>query len=101
MSVLTIQFLIHARRLEFINTRVLVPRRHLALTSPLVGESDSPGSVCPDPEAWNLWILPGADQSGAVEVWIIGRPSRALSFQALDKLSSFPIVTREHLLYCS
>ena len=45
-----------------------------------MGVSHSPGSSCPDPGAWSLWILPIADQSGAAEARIIGRPSEALSF---------------------
>ena len=44
--------------------------------------SDSPGSSCPGFGAWSVWILPVADQSGAAEAWISGRPSEAPSFQA-------------------
>jgi len=29
-----------------------------------LGSSDSPESLCPDLEAWSLWILPVADQGG-------------------------------------
>ena len=43
--------------------------------------SDSSGSSCPGFEAWSMWILPVADQSGAAEAWIPSRPSWALSFQ--------------------
>ena len=43
--------------------------------------SDSPGSLCPDLGAWNLWILSVADQKCAAVAWIIGRSSEALSFQ--------------------
>ena len=33
-------------------------------------------------EAWSVWILPVADQSGAAEAWTPSRPSRVASFQA-------------------
>ena len=46
------------------------------------GSSDSPRSSCPGLRAWSLWILPVADLRGAAVAWIIGRPSRAPSFQA-------------------
>ena len=36
------QFSMHALELEFIDTRVLVPARHLAFTTPLVGEFQNP-----------------------------------------------------------
>ena len=39
------------------------------------GVSDSPGSACPDPRVWSLWILPVADQRCAAGAWIISRPS--------------------------
>ena len=35
----------------------------------------TPGSACPDFGAWSLWILSVVDQSSAVKVWIINRPS--------------------------
>jgi len=48
-----------------------------------LGSSDSPGSLCLDLRVWSLWILPVTDQSSATEMWIIGRPSEASSFEAL------------------
>ena len=60
-----------------------------------------PGFSCLDPEAWRLWILSVVYQRCAAVAWIIGRLSKALSFQAPARLSSFPFVTRERLLYCS
>jgi len=48
----------------------------------LLGSSDSHGSSCLGLGAWSLWILPDVDHRCAAEVWITGRPSRALSFQA-------------------
>ena len=42
---------------RFIDAHVLVLARHLAFTTRW-GVSDSPGSSCPDPEAWSLSILP-------------------------------------------
>ena len=65
---------------RFIDTRVLVPARHLAFTTRW-GVSDSPGSLCPDLGAWSLWILPDADQRCAAEAWIICRLSGAPSSQ--------------------
>ena len=47
-----------------------------------LGSSDSSGSSCPGFGAWNMWILPVADQSGTAVAWISTRPFRALSFQA-------------------
>ena len=47
----------------------------------LLGNSDSPGSSCPGIGAWSLWILPVGNQSSAVVVWIIDKPSEALSFR--------------------
>ena len=63
--------------------------------------SDSPGSACPDPRAWRLRILPVADQRCTVKAWIIGRPSESFPSRPTTQLSSFPLVTREHFLYCS
>ena len=47
----------------------------------LLGSSDSSGSSCPGLRVWSVWILPVADQRSTAVAWIIGRPSRALSFQ--------------------
>ena len=46
------------------------------------GVSDSPGSLCPDPRAWSLWILSVADQRWVAKAWIIGRSSEALFIPA-------------------
>ena len=67
--------------LGFIDTRVPVHARHLASPYHSLGSSDSLGSSCLDCGSWSLWILPVADQSGAVKTWIIGWPSEALSLQ--------------------
>ena len=45
-----------------------------------LGTSDSPGSSCLGLRVWSLWILPVADQRRTAKVWIIDRPSEALSF---------------------
>jgi len=42
--------------------------------------------------SWSSWILPVADQRCAAKVWIISRPSKALSFQAPACLSSFSLI---------
>jgi len=58
-------------------------------------DSNNHGPACLDFRVWSLWNLQVADQSSAVEAWIIGRSSRTLLFQASARLSSFPIVARE------
>ena len=67
----------------------------------LLGSSDSPGSSCPGPGAWGVWILPVADRRSAAVAWISSRPSEALSFLAPCASLDSPSVTREHHLYCS
>ena len=67
-----------------------------------LGVSDFPRSARLDPGAWSLWILPLTDQRWAAEVWIIGRPSRALSFKvSLLGSQVFFFITYEYLLCCS
>jgi len=68
---------------RFIDTRVLVTWHS---PHPSLGSFDSLGSSCPDLGAWNLWIFTVADQSGAAEMGIIGRPSEAPSFQPPARL---------------
>jgi len=75
---------------RFIDARIFIYARHLALASPLAGEFWLPSY--PGLRAWSLWILPVADLKGATVVWITDRPSRALSFQPPVLLSSFSSV---------
>ena len=81
MHVLTTRFSMHVYDPDLSNMCAYLAR-HLALASPLAGESDSPGSLCLSLRVWSLWILPIADIRGAAVAWISSRPSRALSFQA-------------------
>ena len=83
MPVLTTRFSIHALLIRIYQYMCACPcMPHGIHHTTHWGVSDSPGSSCPDPRAWSLWILPVADQRCTAEAWIIGRPSRALSFQA-------------------
>ena len=65
------------------------------------GSSDSSGSSSPGFEAWSVWILPVADQSGAAVAWISSRSSRALSFQTPYSALEFSCHDSEPHLYCS
>ena len=56
-----------------------------------LGSYDSARSSCSGFGAWNLWILPVADQSGAAVAWIFSRPFRAPSFQAPCMPLEFPL----------
>ena len=69
-------------RFGFINTRVLIFVRHLALASPLAGKFRLPGFSYPGLGAWSLWILPVVDLRSTAVAWISNRSSEALSFQA-------------------
>jgi len=86
----------------FIDIRVLIPARHLAFITPLVGEfSDSPESACPDPRAWtviNIQLIRVVQQqhSGSAKTSSGPYPSKPST-----RLSSFPFVTRECILYYS
>ena len=82
MRMLTTRFLIHAYDLdllihECLSLHTTWHSQHHSLES-----SVSLGSSCLGFGSWSRWTLPVTDQSGAAEAWIIGRPSRALSFQA-------------------
>ena len=67
---------------RFIDTRVLIFARHLALASPLTGEFWLLWILLSKSWSWSLWILPVADLRGAAIAWIISRPSRSPSFKA-------------------
>ena len=102
MTMLTTWFLMHAYDLNL--SLHLCLSMHATWLSPhhSLMSSDSPGYVYLDPGASSLWILPVADQSGAVKAWISGRPSRVLFLPGpLSRLSSIPFVTRERILYYS
>jgi len=67
--------------IQIIDKRVIIFARHLALASPLAREFWLLWILMS--RSWSLRILPVADLRGAAIAWIISRPSRAPSFQAL------------------
>ena len=81
-TLLTIQFSMHIYDLDLLIHVYLSMHATWHSHHHSLGSSDSPGSSCPDFRVWSLQILPIADQRCVAEAWIIGRPSRALSFQA-------------------
>jgi len=98
MPVLTTQFSMHAFLFRFIDTRMHVPARHLAFATPLIRTLDLHVQISELKTCGFSWLLIRDAQrkhrSSADH-------SEALSFPAPTRLSSFPFVTRERLLYCS
>jgi len=62
MLVLTTQFSVYALLIQIYRYTCACPCAPFGVHhTTRWGVSDSPGSVCPDPKVWNLWILPVAD----------------------------------------
>jgi len=81
MSMLTTQFSILALLIWIYRYTCAYPCTPLGIHhTTRWGVFDSPGSSCPDPWTWSLWILLVADQSSGVVAWIIGKPSKAIFF---------------------
>jgi len=101
MRMLMTQFLMHAFRFGFIDTCVLIYARHLALILPLIGEFLSPMDLHFQILEFGLWWTSCCSERVAVAPWVSGWSVRGPIFLGPPaRLSSFPVVTREHLLYC-
>ena len=102
VSVITTLFSIHAFLFEFIDTRVPDYARCLVFTTPLVGEFLTPLDLhvqILELEAYGFsWLLIRVAQwkRGSLIDYLEPFPSRPPV-----RLSSFPFVTCERLLYCS